>query len=157
MVLDNRNIVVKLNKRRYISLLLFLVAMGVLVLPDVLDDVIFGINKSTLIIEVVLIYVGYIVFAYLLNYYFFRYSDEGSKLVFRFVSLRPFDNRKQAIEVLKKDFRGFKINKYFFNLREDLILRVETKKGVASYPPISITALSKKQKSLLIQSLKQFS
>lgn len=156
MFFDNRDIVVKLNKRRYIALLLFLVAMAVLVLPDVLNDVIWGIKKTTLIIEVVILYIGYIVFAYILNYNFFSYKDEGNKLVFRYVSLRPFDNKKQAIEIPKKDFRGYKISKSFFNLKEYLVLKIETKKGVASFPPISITSLSEKQKAMLIQSLNQF-
>jgi len=156
MFFDNRDIVVKLNKRRYIALLLFLMAMAVLVLPDVLNNEILGIKKTTLIIEVVILYVGYIVFAYFLNYNFFSFSDEGNKLIFRFVSLRPFNNKKQAIEIPKKDFRGYKISKSFFNFKEHLILKVETKKGIGSYPPIGITALSKKQKGMLVQSLNQF-
>ena len=71
------------------------------------------------------------------------------------MSLRPFDNKKQAIEIQKKDYNGYEIRKSFFNLKEDLILSVKTKKSIANYPPISITALSLKHKNLLISSLNQ--
>ena len=156
MVFDNREIVTKLNVRRYIVLLVYLTSMGLLILSGVFKEFILGVNKSIFIIVITLLYIVYIIYAYLLNYNYFSYNDEGNKLIFRFVSLRPFDNKKQAIEIHKKDFKGYKFQKSLLNLREDLILKVSTKKGVASYPPISVTALSAKHRNMLVNSLNQF-
>ena len=155
MVFDNRNIVMRLNMRRYLTLLAYLVLMGLFLLSGLFDKPVLGYDKATYVIVITAIYLTYIVFAFLLNYNYFSYNDEGNKLIFRFVSLRPFDNKKRVIEIHKKDFEEYKIDKSFFNLKEDLILTVKTKKGVANYPPISITALSLKHKDLLKNSLNQ--
>lgn len=156
MVFDNREIVTKLNVRRYIVLLLYLTLMGLLILSGIFKEMILGINKSVYIVVVTIIYIIYIIYAYIANYNYFAFNDEGNKLVFRFVSLRPFDNKKQAIEIQKKDFKGYVFRKSLMNIREDLILTVLTKNGLASYPPIGVTALSVKHKNMLINSLNRF-
>ncbi|MFC2104218.1 hypothetical protein ACFLS4_02555 [Bacteroidota bacterium] len=146
----------KLNIRRFLAILIYLALMVFLVFSDIFDDTILGFNKSIYVILITVFYLLYIVFAYVVNYNFFSFNDEGNKLVFRFVSLRPFDNKKQAIEIHKKDFKGYKLQKSFMNFKEDLILIIKTKKGIANYQPICISALSLKHKNMLIQSLNQF-
>jgi len=155
MILDNRNIVLILNIRRYLALLVFLVLMGLILLVDIIEKPFLGMSKSFYVLIICALYVVYVIISYMRDYKFFSYNDESEKLIFRFVSLRPFDNKKQAIEIQKKYFNGYKINKSVFNFKEDLILIVKTKSGVANYPPISITALSLKQKNLLKNSLNQ--
>lgn len=156
MIFDNRDIIVKLNKRRYIALIMYIVLIALLLIPDIFEEIILGYKKSIYIIIFTCIYITYVIFAYLKDYNFFSYNDESDKLIFRFISLRPFDNKKQAIEIHKKDFKGYKIKKSFFNLNENLILAIKTKKGIASFPPICISALSLKHKNMLLRSLKQF-
>jgi hypothetical protein len=129
--------------------------MGLILLVGIIEKPFLGKDKSFYVILICAIYLLYILITYTLDYNFFSYNDKGNKLIFHFVSLRPFDNKKRAIEIYKKDFEGYKINKSFFNLKEDLILTVKTKRGVANYPPISITALSLKHKNLLKNSLNQ--
>jgi hypothetical protein len=152
MIFDNRDNVFKLNKRRYILLLIYVTAMSVVIFSGLFDKkLIIG-----LAILITTIYVVYNVFTYQLNYSYFSYNDDKEKIMFRFASLRPFDNRKQAIDIRKRDFKGFTIKKSFMNFREDLVLKVSTKKGLANYPPISLTALSTKHKNMLVNSLNQF-
>lgn len=156
MIFDNRDIVTKLNIRRYLVLLAYLICMGLLILADIFGETILGITKSLYILVITLMYILYVVYAYLMDYKFFSFSDEGDKLTFKFISMRPFDNKKQAIEILKTDFRSYQIKSIFLKIKQDLILSVKTKNGVANYPPISITALSSKHKKRLINSLNQF-
>ena len=157
MVFDNGKIVLKLNIRRYLSLLAYLAVIVVLVTSGLFEKPVLGISKTVYIISATSVYILYIVYAYFMNYNFFSFNDEGDKLVFRFVSLRPFDNEKRAIEIPKRDFIGFKIEKSFFNLKRDLIITIRTNKGIAKYPSISISALSEEQMNLLSHSLSQFS
>ncbi len=156
MIFDNRNIVIRLNKRRYLVLLVYLILMGLLILADFFGDTIGSIKKSTFILTFTILYIAYVIYAYVLDYKFFSYSDESDKLTFKFISLRPFDNKKRVVEILKSEFRSYKLEKYFLNLKQDLILFVKTKNGVANYPPISVSALSTKHKKMLENSLKQF-
>ena len=150
MIFDNRNIIVRLNIRRYLTLLAFLVIMGLLLLMNVIRSTFWGMDKSFYVLLTCLIYILYVVFTYFRNYNFFSFNDEGEKFIFRFISLRPFDNEKRAIEISKKDFGGYEFRKSLLGFKQELILKVKTKTGVANYPPVSITAISKKHKQMLI-------
>lgn len=152
MIFDNRDTVFKLNKRRYILILVYLTLMSVIIFSGLFEDRL----KIQLAVIVSILYIIYTIFSYLLNYSYFSYKDDKDKIMLRFASLRPFDNRKQAIDIRKKDLKGYVLKKSIMNFREDLILKVSTKKGLANYPPISITALSAKHKQMLINSLRQF-
>jgi hypothetical protein len=153
MQFDNRNNTLRLNIRRYVVLLIFASALGLLIFTNVLDKPFWGINKTGAIILVVLFYVIYLTVTYIINYNYIFYSDEGNKIVIRFVSLRPFNSKRNAIEIPKKDYYGYKIDQSFFNLKEELFISIQTKKGVAKYPPVSITGLTPKQKNTLKKSL----
>jgi hypothetical protein len=152
MIFDNRDTVFKLNKRRYILILVYLTTMSVIIFSGLFEDRL----KIQLAVIVSILYIIYNIFSYLLNYSYFSYNDDKDKIMLRFASLRPFDDRKKAIDIRKKDFKGYIIKKSFINLREELIIKVSTKKGLANYPPISLTALSAKHKNMLISSLNQF-
>jgi hypothetical protein len=45
------------------------------------------------------------------------------------------------------------INKVFFGFREELTIYQTTKEGVAKYKPVPLTALTKKEKEQLLQSM----
>ena len=155
MVFDNGSKVSKLNIIRYLSFLSYAIFIGFLTLSGLFNKPVLGIGKNSLIILFSVIYIIYVVYVYIRNYNFFKYNDEGGKLVFRFISLRPFDNKKRSIEIVKKKFTGYKIRNSFLNIKVDLLLSVKTRNGVANYPPISITALTNKEKEYLKTSLNQ--
>jgi hypothetical protein len=67
--------------------------------------------------------------------------------------MRIFSGKKSTIEIHKEDFVKFQINSSLFKMREYLIVYQKLKKGIAKYPPISITGLSKKDKAKLINQL----
>ncbi|NOQ23975.1 MAG: hypothetical protein GQ564_01315 [Bacteroidales bacterium] len=155
MVFDNRKIVLRLNKRRYLAILLYLVIMGFLLIPDSFKKTILGYEKSLFVIVLTTLYILYVIYTYVMNYNFFSYNNDGNNLIIRFVSLRPFDNKKRAIEVNKNDFVGYKIKSSLFNLKQDLVIKIKTKNGIANYPPISISALSFNHRKVLEDSLSQ--
>ena len=133
MFFDNGSKVSKLNIIRYLSFLAYAISIGFLTLSGLFNKPVLGIDKNSFIIAFSVIYIIYVVYVYIRNYNFFKYNDEGGKLVFRFISLRPFDNKKRSIEIVKEKFTGYKIQKSFFNFKVDLILSVKSKKGVVNY------------------------
>ena len=86
---------------------------------------------------------------YLRDYHYIYFSDNGNKIVFRFYSMQLFSGKKQTIEMYKKDFVKFQTSSLLFKMRDYLIVYQKLKKGIAKYPPISITGLSKKDKANL--------
>ena len=92
-------------------------------------------------------------FQYNMKYTYFYFSNNGKNLVFKFYSMQLFFGKPRTIEISKNNFVKYDIEMSFFGKRESLILYQKTPKGVAKYPPISLTLLSKKQKQELKQSL----
>ncbi|MDK2977436.1 MAG: hypothetical protein PWP52_150 [Bacteroidales bacterium] len=155
MQFDNKNKVLKLNMRRYIVLLLFTTIIVLLVFTRLLNNPVWVIDKTTAILITIVAYLIYIIITYIINYQYIFYSDEGDKIILKYVSLRPFNNKRNAIEIFKRNYSGYKICKSFLNLKEEIIFFVQTPNGVAKYPPISIAALTPKQKKILINSITQ--
>lgn len=83
-----------------------------------------------------------------LNYFIF--DDENGKYTFKYFPIHPMFTKRQKIEILQSDFERFEIKTSFFGLRKELILYQIVKDGVAAYPPIRISALTKNE----IRSLK---
>lgn len=152
MIFDNRDIILKLNKRRYILILVYVTLMIIFFFSGFFEEN----QKIILAISISVIYIIYNIISYHINFSYFSFRDDQESLMFRFVSMRPLDNNKKAIKMSKRDFAGFKFEKSFFGYKENLILSIKTKKGIANYPPISLSALSQKHKSTLKQSLNQF-
>ena len=151
MVFDNRKIITHLNMRRYITLIAYFISMAILLVDEmnIIRKPIFGQERETFALAITIIYLFYVVYTYILNYNYFSFNDDVDKLVFRFVSLRPFNNKKTAIEINKNDFAGYKFKNSLLNLKQILIIKIRTRNGIASYPPISVTALSVEHKKKL--------
>ena len=86
-------------------------------------------------------------FQYKMEYTYFYFSNNNKNLVFRFYSLRNLYGKPKTIEISKHGFCKYDIISGFFNKKESLILYQKTPKGIAKYPPISLTLLTKRQKT----------
>ncbi|MDR1171543.1 MAG: hypothetical protein LBL24_03715 [Bacteroidales bacterium] len=92
-------------------------------------------------------------FQYMMEYTYFYFSSNNKNLVFRFYSLRNFYGRPKTIEIAKTSLMKYDITTGFFNKKESLVLYQKTEKGVAKYPSISLTLLSRNQKTELKRAL----
>ncbi len=92
-------------------------------------------------------------FQYQMEYTYFYFSNNNKNLVFRFYSLRNLYGKPKTIEISKISFFKYDIITSFFNKKEALVLYQKTPKGIAKYPPISLTLLSKNQKTDLKRAL----
>ena len=92
-------------------------------------------------------------YQYKMEYTYFYFSNNGKNVVFRFYSLQNLSGKPKTIEISRMNFVKYDIVTGFFNQKESLVLYQKTPKGVAKYPPISLTLLSKKQKTELKRAL----
>ena len=92
-------------------------------------------------------------FQYMMQYTYLYFSDNSKNLVFKFYSMRLFYGKPKTISISKANFLKYELEMSFFNKKESLLLYQKTDKGVAKYPPISLTLLSKKQKTELKRAL----
>ena len=93
-------------------------------------------------------------YQYNMKYTYFYFSNNSNNFVFKFYSLQIFFGKPRTIEFPKKNFVKYEIITGFFGKRDSLVLYQKTPKGVAKYPPISLTVLNKKQKKELMSSLR---
>ena len=92
-------------------------------------------------------------FQYRMEYSYLYFSNNSKNLVFRFYSMRLFSGKPKTIEISKTSFFKYDIVTGFLNKKESLVLYQKTDKGVAKYPPISLTLLTKNQKTELKRAL----
>ena len=90
---------------------------------------------------------------YQMEYTYFYFSNNNKNLVFKFYSMRNLYGKPKTIEISKISFFKYNITTSFFNKKDALVLYQKTTKGVAKYPPISLTLLSKNQKTELKRAL----
>jgi hypothetical protein len=91
-----------------------------------------------------------------LSFQFISYSDEGEKIIFRYFIAGIVGGRKNSVEINKSSFSGYKIETSLFGLKQKIILFQKFKEGVAKYPPVYISALTREEKGKIIRSLNSF-
>jgi len=149
MIIDTKEEASTLRKAKavVIGLILALIALTGIYLPV---DVVF---RFIICGALSVIFLLFNWFQYQMEYTYFYFSNNGKNLIFRFYSLRNFFGKPKTIEFSRSSFANYDIVTSFFNKKESLVLFQKTPKGVAKYPPISLTLLSKKQKTELKRAL----
>ncbi|TAL80319.1 MAG: hypothetical protein EPN88_01335, partial [Bacteroidetes bacterium] len=88
-----------------------------------------------------------------LSYQFISYSDDDEKIVFRYFTAGIVGGRKNSVEINKNLFSGYKIESTLFGLKQRIILFQRINEGVAKYPPVYISALTREERGKIIRSL----
>lgn len=155
MKLDNRAFIIRQNILKFVVLLIYATIMSVIVFTGTLELLFGYTDKITISVVISFAYLFFLMYNYNIDYNYISFSDEGTKFIFHFVSSRPLNKRPKAIEILKTKFGGYKIEKSFFGKKKEIVISVKTQNGIAKYPPINISALTKSQVIILTNSLKQ--
>ena len=144
MVFSNSNDVKKLRRLlMIISACCFLVmaVLGFLALFTVL--VIFG---SLFILAVMQIA--------LLNFQYIKISVEKNRLIVRYYSIFSFERSFQTFDFPVLQLRQVAVNKYFLGLKWDIRFTIKVQRGLADYPPISLSAIPSDKRVQLVENLK---
>jgi hypothetical protein len=91
-----------------------------------------------------------------LNYQYVYFSDDGENIVFRYFNAGITGGKKNSVEINKKTFSGYKVEKKHFGLSQSIILYTQIRQGIAKYPPIHISALTKAEKNKIISLLNTY-
>lgn len=155
MIIDIKRTILRKSLSKFIVLILLAILLCVLLFIPFQSDFIRGVDNSLLAIFFAVAYVIYAVYEAFRNYNYLYFSDESDKLVLRFFAPNFFTSKKNSIEIPKREFSGYTINSFFMGYREKIILTRRTPGGSASYPPVSITALSHEEKHDLLIALEK--
>jgi hypothetical protein len=149
MIIDTKEEALTLRNTKHFAVIVFSVLIIITVFLAPFDQMVKGIIYGTLSC----VFLAFYWFQYQMHYTYFYFSNNSKNLVFRFYSLRFFSGKPKTIEIAKSSFVKYDIVTSFFNKKDSLVLYQKTTKGVAKYPPISLTLLGKKQKTELKRAL----
>ncbi len=155
MIISNQEQAVNIRIQNSIGLLVLVITIGLIYFANILPNNTLGFNKNQIAIFIITTLTGYFILNYLRNHNYIYFSDTGDKFILRYYSLRPFEDKKNAIEFHKREFHKYELRQSMFRFRERVVIYRKTSKGIAKYPPVSITALGKLNREKLLASFKK--
>lgn len=141
----------------FIAAIVFIVAITIILFTSTYENTFLGMNKYGWSIAVAGMYILLILFNSIRDYNYIYYNDEKEKISFKYFSLSVFNQRKNAIEIPRKDFTGYSYKARFLGLNKYIVLKQKIKSRVAEYPRISLSLLTKNELSDLLKSLDDLS
>lgn len=116
-----------------------------------------SITKYHIIIAISLLFIVISIVGALHKPYYFYFDDINDVLVFRYYPIGILHSKKNSIQIPKEHLVKFEITKFFFGLEEKLTLYQKYRKKVAKYSPISLSAVSRKDREKLKLTLEKYS
>jgi len=156
MTFDNSKTIIGVRIKLFAATVLFLVYVALAYAAKLIKFPLFGLSDTAWTLILVAIYLVVAFLPMVLNYQFVFFSDEGEKLIIRYFTSGIIGGRKNSVEISKRAFAGYKTESKYFGLVKSIILLQQMGQGVAKYPPIYITALSKEQRARLYASLNAY-
>jgi hypothetical protein len=156
MTLNNSKSIINLKLTRRISLVLFLTFLVLTWVAKIIKYPLLGINETGWTLIILAVFLLILIIPLMLNYNYVYYSDEGENINLKYYSTGLIPGNKNAVEINKRTFSGFTLDKKYFGLVQSIILYQRMREGVAKYPPIYINALRKDQRNKIIKSLNSF-
>jgi hypothetical protein len=156
MTFDNSKTIISLRIKLFGATVLFLAYIALTYVGKIIKFPLLGMSDTfwTLILVAIYLFIAFL--PMILNYQYVFYSDDSEKIVFRYFTSGLVGGKKNSVEIDKISFSGYKIESGLFGLRKSIFLFQNFREGVAKYPPVYISALTKEERAKLIRSLDSF-
>lgn len=153
MIIDTQKSTIGIQLRKLVFLLLLVLFLVLLYTTRYFYEPLLGIERNQYAIIATLIYILYYAFSYFRDFNYFYFNNNSSKIIIRYYSLKPLSSEQSSVEINQQEFHKFEIKESWGGLRKYLIVYQKTTKGIAKYPPISISILKKKDVDQLTREL----
>ena len=150
MLIENTNTAMRIWVRNMISTIVLCLSLIVLYMAHLLEDPVLGIGQFELTLFLSIIYLYLVLTPIILKYQFVYVSLEENKISIKYYTMGFIPGARKSYEFPASEFYRFELEKSFFNLRKNIIVFRKVKKGIAKYPPISLTGLKEKQRNQVI-------
>jgi hypothetical protein len=157
MTFDNSKTIISLRIKIFTATVLLLVYLALAYAGKLIKFPLLGLNDIIWTLILVAIWLIFAFFPMFLNYQYVFFSDDGEELVFRYFSAGIVGGKKNSVRINKKTFAGYKTDSEYFGLSKCIILFQKIGNGIAKYPPVFISALTKEQKGNLFSKLNMYS
>jgi hypothetical protein len=156
MTFDNSKTIISFRIKLFVATVLFLTYIVLTFVVKVFKFPLLGLSDIVWTIIFVGLWFLIAFIPMILNYQFIYFSDDGENIVFRYFYAGIVGGKKNSIEIDKRTFSGYKTETKLFGLNVSLILFQKINNGIAKYPPIYVSALSREQRAKVYKSLNQY-
>jgi hypothetical protein len=153
MTFDNSKTIIGMRIKLFLATVVLMAYLAMAYIIKLIKFPLLGMSDSVWTVILIAVWLILAFIPMILNYQFISFSDEGEFIVFRYFNAGIVGGKKNSVEINKFSFSGYKLETRFFGLIESISLFQKFQKGVAKYPPVYISALSKDEKAKLVQSL----
>jgi len=153
MTFDNSKTIISLRIKLFGATIVLLAYVVLTYIAKLIKYPLLGMSDTAWTIILVAVYLFVVFLPMFLNYQYISFSDDGEKIILRYFTSGIFGGRKNSVEINKMSFSGYKIESGFFGLIQSITLSQQFKEGVAKYPPVYISALSREEKGKVLRSL----
>lgn len=157
MTFDNTKQIISIRIKLFIATVIILAYLAVAYLGKIVEFPVMGLSDTAWTIILIAVYLIIFFIPMMLNYQFVSYSDDDDNIVLKYFNAGMGGGRKNSIQIYKSAFAGYKMESRLFGLDKSLTMFQKVGQGIAKYPPVHISALSKDQKSKLLRALDNFS
>jgi len=157
MTFDNSKTIINLRIKLFGATVIILAFIVLTYIARMINYPLLGMSETTWTLILVGLYIAYAMLPLILNYQYIFFSDDGENIVFRYFTAGIVGGRKNSIEINKRSFSGYKSEVKFFGMIMSITLFQKFQEGVARYPPVYISALSRDERSKLLKSLNLYS
>jgi len=156
MTLNNSKSVINLKLLLRISIIIYISFLVLSLAAGIIKFPLLGLGKAAWIIILTVCFIIIMLIPLILNFQYILFSDEGDTIIFRYYTTGLFSGNKNSVEIEKRTFSGFTVDKGFLGLIQSITLYQRMKEGVAKYPPIFISALKRKDMETVLESLTSY-
>jgi hypothetical protein len=140
----------------FVATIILLGYLGIVYAANLIKFPLLGLSDTVWTLMLVAVYLVIAFIPMLRNFQFVFYSDEAENIVFRYFFAGIVGGKKNSVSIAKKSFAGYKTESKYFGLSDSIILFQKMGQGIAKYPPVYISALSRDQRNKLFESLNKY-
>jgi hypothetical protein len=153
MTFDNSKTIIGMRIKLFGATVLLLAFLAMAYVIKMIKFPLLGLSDSTWTVLLIALWLIIAFMPMVLNYQFISFSDDGDFIVFRYFSSGFAGGKKNSVEINKATFSGYKVESRFFGLIQSIILLQKIHGGIAKYPPVYISALTREEKTKVFRSL----
>jgi len=156
MTFDNSKTIISLRLKLFGATVVFLSYLALAYVAKLIKFPFLGMTETFWTVTLAVIYLLIAFFPMMLNYQYIYYSDDNDRIVLRYFTAGIIGGRKNSVEIDKRLFSGYKTDSKWFGLIQSITLFQNAKGGIAKYPTVYISALTREERSKLIRSLNSY-
>ncbi len=156
MTLDNGKRIVLIRLIGFITTLVYVLYVFLAYFPKVFRQVMTEKNLTIMTVAVTALYLVVLLRPTILKYMYLFFSADEKRITLRWYKPGLMPGESKSIEIPADRLAGYEIKKQFFGMHRYIILFQQVQGRRAAYPAVSISALSKKQRTEIEEALKNY-